>query len=149
MAGFLRDSQEDCVHCGGRLAHHSTSRSAAVEFEALEGHVRLARQQPSWIRPLLEELTDRKVPFVIVADGGTRSVNWLYGSAGTKASVEVFVPETVVSTAREIQARVAAASLPALPGDYDLDSVEGEHCPACGAALADSPECTSCGLFLG
>jgi hypothetical protein len=143
------DSQQQCMHCGGHLTDDPAPARSAVEIAALEGHVRLARQQPIWIRPLLEALTERKIPFVIVADGAARNLNWLYGGAETEASVEVFVPETAVSAARDIQARVAAASLPALPADYDPGSVDGEHCPACGAALPDSPECTSCGLFLG
>jgi len=115
----------------------------------LEDHVLLDTQQPLWVRSLLDALAEANIPFVLVADGGTRHVDWLQGSSGTKASVAVYVPSESADKARSVQARVIGSELPDVPEGYDPFATSGDRCPACDASLTAGPQCPGCGLYLG
>lgn len=96
-----------CLHCGGVLEGEArgASRDQSIE-EALRGYCLLGRLPPREAYALLEALDRAGVGFVPVADGGAQRVDWLHGSFGHEAFVEVYVRHEDLESAAAVERSV-------------------------------------------
>jgi hypothetical protein len=63
--------------------------------------------------------------------------------------VQVYVPQSEIPQARQIEAEFIRAAVPDLPPDYNPYAVTSEDCPGCGTAIVEGvAECAECGLTL-
>ena len=93
--------------------------------------------------PLLEQLQAADIPFQVTGEGGTGEVNWLHGSYGAQAAIEVHVHPADLEQAEAI----IHAELSPLAAELSFGSAEPGVCPACHHPLPDSAqECPDCGL---
>jgi hypothetical protein len=83
------------------------------------------------------------VPFQVFAEDGTREVNWLHGSYGAHAAIEVYVHAEALEQAEA----VIGAELAHLTAELPFEAAEAGDCPACHHSLPDhARECPDCGL---
>ncbi len=134
-----------CVHCEVALVHAEELAPAASgpELPPAAELTPIRMAAADWALALSERLVEEGIPHrveaVAEAQRGARGGRYV-----------VYVRPEHAARARALDAEQLTREIPDLPEDWQAAAPEGEGCPACGAAVAESDsECPDCGLALG
>ncbi len=134
-----------CIHCGRKLDAASEPEPGAAPDVSRLHH--LADEHPAKVAPLLDSLIEAEIPFTLITDSGTRSVDFDRGSSGWRATASVFVEPSDREAAERHYRRFLERLIPHLALMTPETDSSGESCPACRAPLAGYVQsCASCGL---
>ena len=93
-----------------------------------------------WVNALATRLDEEGVPHRVAAIGERRSTDGVWG---------VFVPKEELEFAQEIDREVMLELFPDLPENFEGQSTDAGHCPACQEPVTEgASSCASCGLAL-
>ena len=139
------DEHSRCLHCNRRLRALREEAETSPQFISRLHH--LADDHPAKIAPLLDRLRDAGVPFTLITDGGTSSVDRYRGSSGWEAKASVYVEPADRKLAETLHREFLEALIPHLADMASADTPPSDSCPGCHEPLPGNvDECPSCGL---